>query len=96
MPSHDLLMHFQNDLKLEEDWKVSGQHYQWTAEAWLESMDAHRGEILPIFDQTYGAENAGQWWHYWRVFFMSCAELWGYRGGSEWIVSHYRFEKPQP
>ena len=95
MPSHDLLMHFQDDVELEQDWKVSGQHYQWTAEAWLKGMDANRQAILPIFAETYGSEDAEQWWHYWRVFFMACAELWGYRGGSEWIVSHYRFVKPQ-
>jgi len=94
MPSHDTLLHFQDDLRLETRWAVSGTHYQKTAEAWLENMDAHRAEILPLFAQTYGEAQTTRWWVYWRVFFMACAELWGYRGGDEWIVSHYRFRKP--
>jgi cyclopropane-fatty-acyl-phospholipid synthase len=57
-------------------------------------MDAHRAEIMPLFVQTYGAEHATKWWAYWRVFYLSCAELWGYRGGEEWLVSHYLFRKP--
>jgi cyclopropane-fatty-acyl-phospholipid synthase len=95
MPSHELLIQFQERLALVADWTVNGTHYQKTAEAWLVNMDAHRRDILPLFRQTYGERNALKWWAYWRVFFMSCAELWGYKGGNEWIVSHYLFKKAE-
>ena len=94
MPAHDLLPQFQDDLQLEQDWRINGRHYQQTAEHWLQNMDLHRSEIMPLFAQTYGTANATRWWVYWRVFYMSCAELWGYRNGEEWLVSHYRFCKP--
>jgi cyclopropane-fatty-acyl-phospholipid synthase len=93
MPAHDLLPQFQDDLTLVTDWKVNGTHYRRTAEHWLQNMDAHRAEILPLFAETYGREHATKWWAYWRVFYLSCAELWGYRGGEEWLVSHYLFRK---
>ncbi len=94
MPSHDLFPRFQDDLRLVEDWKVNGTHYARTAEDWLRNMDAHRAEILPLFAATYGAEHATRWWVYWRVFYLACAELWWFRGGEEWHVSHYLFRKP--
>jgi cyclopropane-fatty-acyl-phospholipid synthase len=94
MPAHDLFMQFQDDLKFVQDWKVNGRHYQQTAEHWLQNMDAHRAEIIPLFRDTYGPDQAEKWWAYWRVFYMACAELWGYKRGDEWLVSHYVFRKP--
>ena len=93
MPSDNLLLYFQDDLKIRRHWRVSGTHYQRTSEAWLQNMDANAAAIRPLLEKTYGEKEAAKWRAYWRVFYMSCAELWGYRGGSEWIVSHYLFQK---
>lgn len=94
MPSHDLLTHFQEDLTLEERWRLNGRHYQRTAEAWLANQDQHRAELLALFAAVYGPDQAARWFQRWRVFFMACAELFGYGGGEEWGVSHYRFGQP--
>lgn len=93
MPSDDLLMYFQRDVRLVDHWGVSGRHYQLTSEAWLANMDSNGAEVMPILERTYGKDDAVRWWVYWRVFFMACAELWGFHGGKEWMVSHYLFEK---
>ncbi len=91
MPSDDLLLNFQKCVKIKDRWKVDGRHYQKTCEAWLRKMDEARPEIFPLFVKTYG-KDAERRWMYWRIFFMACAELFGYQQGSEWIVSHYLFE----
>lgn len=95
MPSDDTLLYFQDDVKIEDHWVVSGEHYSKTSEAWLANMDRHKAEILPLFAETYGPDQVTKWWVWWRLFFLACAELWGYRGGNEWVVSHYRFVKPK-
>lgn len=91
MPAADTLLYFQKNLVLEEDWRLSGRHYERTANAWLASMDRSRDEIMPILEQVYGKRDAAQWFQRWRMFFMACAELFGYRDGNEWLVAHYRF-----
>lgn len=94
MPSNDLLLYFQDDLKVKQHWVVSGTHYEKTANAWLANMKKHKKEILPLLSSTYGAENTRRWWLYWQLFYLACAELWGYEKGRQWFVSHYLFEKP--
>lgn len=93
MPSDDLPLKVQNLLRLLRQWRWDGKHYEKTANAWLARMDAQREALWPLFQKTYGVRNAATWWMRWRIFFMACAELFGYRHGQEWWVSHYLFEK---
>jgi cyclopropane-fatty-acyl-phospholipid synthase len=89
MPSHSLFDLFECDLVLEKSWRLAGTHYARTLEAWLQKMDRKRAAVLPILTATYGAGETERWFGRWRMFFMACAELFGYREGREWGVSHY-------
>ncbi len=93
MPSDDLLLYFQDDVVLDDHWRVGGTHYERTANHWLKNMDLRKRAILPVLERTYGSQDAARWFRRWRIFFMACAELWGFRNGQEWWVAHYLFRK---
>lgn len=93
MPSDHYLYYWNEDLRVKKHWRVSGEHYAKTSEDWLSNMDRNKEKIMPLFEQAYGKNEARKWWVYWRVFYMACAELWGYENGEEWFVSHYLLSK---
>jgi len=94
MPSDDLLLYFQKDLKIENHWIVNGTHYGKTSEDWLKILDKNAAYAKRVFAETYGKANAVMWYVRWRLFYLACAELWSYDNGEEWFVSHYLFSKP--
>ena len=93
MPAHDLLLNFQDDLIIDKIWRYSGKHYSKTSYFWLKNMDKSKSDIIKLFDDVYGNSLSNIWFQRWRIFFMSCEELFGYNDGNEWGVSHYLFKK---
>jgi cyclopropane-fatty-acyl-phospholipid synthase len=93
MPSDDLLLYFQGDLKLVDHWRVDGWHYEKTLKAWLAKLDSRKADVRRVMAQTYGAENETRWLSNWRLFFLACSEVWGTRKGREYLVSHYLFRQ---
>jgi cyclopropane-fatty-acyl-phospholipid synthase len=91
MPAADTLLHFQRDLVIEEEWRLSGRHYERTANHWLENQDRNRDAVIKVLASAYGAEHAKLWHQRWRMFWMACAEMFGLENGNQWLVGHYRF-----
>ena len=93
MPSDDLPLFFQDSLTIQRRWRWNGVHYANTSNAWLKNMDLKKGELMPIIADVYGENSSKKWWQRWRIFFMSCAELFAFNNGQEWYVAHYLFSR---
>jgi cyclopropane-fatty-acyl-phospholipid synthase len=93
MPSANLPLRFAGDLAIERQWTWNGNHYAKTCRAWLRLIDQRKAAVMPVLEATYGADAAERWFMRWRIFFMACEELFRYRSGREWFVSHYLFRR---
>ena len=93
MPNHDLFKDLESDLNYQKSWMLSGTHYEKTSNAWLEKMDSNKTKILELFRRNNSNSVAKKKFYFWRLFFIACAEIFGYDGGSEWIISHHLFKK---
>ena len=90
MPSHELMLHFADDLRVADSWIVPGTHYARTLQAWLTRLDSHRVEALEVLRASGRSEReARRLIATWRLFLLSTDVIWGYRGGNRWLVSHY-------
>ena len=72
---------------------LSGEHYEKTSNAWLNKMDQNKRKILSLFERNNSSTIAKRKFHFWRLFYIACAEIFGYGNGNEWVVSHHLFKK---
>ncbi len=103
MPSHDLMLRFQQHLEVENRWAVNGRHYARTLDAWLKKLDANHAEARRILgevksgrdevksgrDAAKSGRDAAEAAAIWRVFLIAARETWACGNGEEWILSHY-------
>lgn len=94
MPSEDLLLYFQDDLRVEAQWTVDGKHYSRTNAAWLANLDRNKKEAMAILTRIYGAEKRTKAFVDWRIFFLTLVECFALDDGTVWTVNLYRFVKP--
>jgi cyclopropane-fatty-acyl-phospholipid synthase len=90
MPATHTLLWFQRDLQVQEHWQLDGTHYQRTADHWLRNQDQHKLQIMAVLKDFHGEAHARLWFQRWRMFWMACAETFGYDQGRQWLVAHYR------
>ncbi len=91
--SSETLMMFQRRFFIEDYWRVSGEHYQRTAEKWLEKFYANRMDILPVLEKVYGKKKAWGWLQRWKLFLLSVSEKAGFNRGQEWVLAQMLFSK---
>lgn len=92
MPAQQLMHEFKANMRVRREWVWDGMHYQKTSEAWLENLDRNRDRVIALFGASMPAGEARKMYHRWRIFFLACAETFGFENGQQWLVAHYLLE----
>ena len=93
MPAEELVPRTCSPLLLERQWRINGRDYERTARAWLANLDSRRRLVEQCLSEA-GSIDTCREVERWRLFFLACAELFGYDRGNEWFVGHYRLRAP--
>jgi cyclopropane-fatty-acyl-phospholipid synthase len=68
---------------------MNGKHYARTLRAWLDRIDRKKNDAVKILEAHHNHDEAVIQFGRWRIFFMACEELFGFKEGEEWYVAHY-------
>ena len=49
--------------------------------------------IIEKLTDHYGKDKQERMFGLWKMFFLICSELFGYKEGKEWFVAHYKLIK---
>ena len=56
-------------------------------------MHTYMRYLFELFKDRYGSQELNQKWAGWKVFFIACAELFGFNKGNDYMVFHYLIRK---
>ncbi|MBX7144564.1 MAG: class I SAM-dependent methyltransferase [Oligoflexia bacterium] len=93
LPPHDLPKLLSAYLSLEQDWALSGRHYQRAADTWLSKLERQEMQVLPILARVYGDDQKELWYRRWKFYLSLLSALFGTHSGEEWQISHYLMQR---
>jgi cyclopropane-fatty-acyl-phospholipid synthase len=89
MPPLDLFEHVHGPFELVNRWEIDSRHFERTCRAWLQNLDRARRPILELLEREASPTEARATLQRWRIFTMSCRELFTFDAGRQWFASHH-------
>lgn len=88
-PPRDIFAFLGQFVSLEQDWVLSGRHYQKSTGSWHARLERQGMQALPILARAYGQEQAEVWYRRWKFYLNFLTELFATRDGQAWQILQY-------